>query len=121
MTDRRRHNPLVGPTPVEWLGNYDVLNEAHSTVLRASGRCSSGRFARHIFMCCHIHVLSKHMKSYLDEFTWRWNHRMMKNAMFDLLISRVSQPARFRPLLHFPLDAIAGFADPSVLLSGEFI
>ncbi|MDW3206134.1 MAG: IS1595 family transposase [Alphaproteobacteria bacterium] len=37
----------------------------------------------------HIHVSSKYMRRYLDEFTFRSNHRKMENAMFDLLISRV--------------------------------
>ena len=29
------------------------------------------------------------MQRYLDEFTFRANHREMKNAMFDLLIASV--------------------------------
>lgn len=37
----------------------------------------------------HIHVSSKHMDKYLGEFTFRSNHREMKNAMFDLLIGAV--------------------------------
>lgn len=37
----------------------------------------------------HIHVSPKHMQRYLDEFTFRSNHREMKNAMFDLLIGAV--------------------------------
>lgn len=37
----------------------------------------------------HIHVSQKYMTRYLDEFTFRSNHRGMGNAMFDLLISRV--------------------------------
>jgi hypothetical protein len=34
----------------------------------------------------HIHVSSKYMNRYLDEFIFRANHRELKNAMFDLLI-----------------------------------
>jgi transposase len=34
----------------------------------------------------HIHVSAKHMQRYLDEFTFRSNHREMGNAMFDLMI-----------------------------------
>mgnify|MGYP003631828468 CR=1 FL=1 len=34
----------------------------------------------------HIHVSAKHMQKYVDEFTFRSNHRRMRNAMFDLLI-----------------------------------
>ncbi|MDG4892731.1 transposase [Mesorhizobium sp. WSM4976] len=37
----------------------------------------------------HIHVSSKHMHRYLDEFTFRSNHREMQNAMFDLIVARV--------------------------------
>jgi transposase len=37
----------------------------------------------------HIHVSAKHMQHYLDEFTFRSNHREMRNAMFDLLIGAV--------------------------------
>lgn len=36
----------------------------------------------------HIHVSQKYMQRYLDEFTFRSNHRQMGNAMFDLLIAR---------------------------------
>ncbi len=35
----------------------------------------------------HIHVSSKYMNRYLGEFTFRSNHREMKNGMFDLLVS----------------------------------
>ena len=37
----------------------------------------------------HIHVSSRHMQRYLNEFAFRSNHRKMQNAMFDLLISRL--------------------------------
>ncbi|MFD0987996.1 IS1595 family transposase [Methyloligella solikamskensis] len=37
----------------------------------------------------HIHVSSKYMQRYLNEFAFRSNHREMQNAMFDLLIARV--------------------------------
>lgn len=37
----------------------------------------------------HIHVSSKHMQRYLNEFSFRSNHRKMQNAMFDLLICRI--------------------------------
>lgn len=36
-----------------------------------------------------IHVSAKYMERYLDEFTFRSNHRAMENAMFDLLIGAV--------------------------------
>lgn len=34
----------------------------------------------------HIHVSAKHMDRYLGEFTFRANHRVQQNAMFDLLV-----------------------------------
>lgn len=37
----------------------------------------------------HIHVSRDYMQRYLDEFTFRANHRGMQNAMFDLLIGAV--------------------------------
>lgn len=37
----------------------------------------------------HIHVSSKYMDRYLNEFAFRANHRQMGNAMFDLLIASV--------------------------------
>jgi len=35
----------------------------------------------------HIHISAKRMDAYLGEFSFRSNHRQMKNAMFDLLIA----------------------------------
>ncbi|HMU49081.1 MAG TPA: IS1595 family transposase [Geminicoccaceae bacterium] len=37
----------------------------------------------------HVHISAKYMQRYLDEFTFRANHRTMQNAMFDLLIGAV--------------------------------
>jgi len=37
----------------------------------------------------HVHISGKYMQRYLDEFTFRANHREMGNAMFDLLIASV--------------------------------
>jgi len=37
----------------------------------------------------HIHVSAQHMDKYLNEFTFRQNHRQMENAMFDLLIGAI--------------------------------
>jgi transposase len=37
----------------------------------------------------HIHVSAKYMDRYLDEFTFRSNHREMGNAMFDLIIGAI--------------------------------
>lgn len=35
----------------------------------------------------HVHVSGKHMQRYLDEFTFRANHRERVNGMFDLLVA----------------------------------
>lgn len=35
----------------------------------------------------HIHISAKHANRYLSEFAFRSNHRVMANAMFDLLIA----------------------------------
>ena len=35
----------------------------------------------------HIHISAQHMDRYLGEFSFRSNHRQMRNAMFDLLIA----------------------------------
>jgi transposase-like protein len=35
----------------------------------------------------HIHVSQKYMNKYLAEFTFRANHRVLQNAMFDLLLA----------------------------------
>ncbi len=37
----------------------------------------------------HIHVSQKLMQHYLDEFTFRSNHREMGNAMFDLIVAAI--------------------------------
>jgi transposase len=37
----------------------------------------------------HIHISSKYMQRYLDEFTFRASHRKMVNGMFDLLIAAI--------------------------------
>jgi transposase len=37
----------------------------------------------------HIHISSHHMQKYVNEFTFRQNHREMGNAMFDVLIAAV--------------------------------
>ena len=34
----------------------------------------------------HIQISGKHMQRYLDEFTFRANHRERVNAMFDLMV-----------------------------------
>ena len=35
----------------------------------------------------HVHVSRKHTQRYLDEFTFRANHRERVNGMFDLMVA----------------------------------
>jgi transposase len=42
---------------------------------------------KHSVRGTHIHISPKHMEKYLNEFTFRSNHRAKENAMFDLLIA----------------------------------
>lgn len=44
-------------------------------------------------------VSAKHLQSYLDEYSWRYNHRDDPRGHFNLLISRVASAAdsRSRP------------------------
>ena len=37
----------------------------------------------------HVQISNAHVQKYLDEFTFRQNHREMGNAMFDVLIAAV--------------------------------
>lgn len=37
----------------------------------------------------HVSISRQHMSKYLDEFTFRANHREMRNAMFDLIVGAV--------------------------------
>jgi transposase len=42
---------------------------------------------KHSVRGTHIHISPKHMEKYLNEFTFRSNHRAKQSAMFDLLIA----------------------------------
>jgi transposase-like protein len=44
---------------------------------------------KHSVRSTHIHISPKYMEKYLNEFTFRSNHRAKENAMFDLLIAAV--------------------------------
>tara|TARA_R110002167_G_scaffold153378_1_gene347568 strand:- start:4952 stop:5311 length:360 start_codon:yes stop_codon:yes gene_type:complete len=69
----------------------NLLTTTITTMPRATQMASShywGLFNASI-RSKHIHVSQKHMKRYLDEFTFRSNHREMRNAMFVLLIGAV--------------------------------
>ena len=47
------------------------------------------RLFKYSIASTHIHVSAKYMDRYLDEFTFRQNHREKENTMFDLLIGAV--------------------------------
>jgi transposase len=67
----------------EWT-NYDAeLNVTHHT----NSVENFWRLFKDSIRSTHIHVSQKYMSRYLDEFTFRSNHRQIGNAMFDLLIS----------------------------------
>ena len=42
---------------------------------------------KHSVRGTHVSISQKHMKRYLDEFTFRANHRSEVNQMFDRLIA----------------------------------
>lgn len=65
---------------------YDVENGVVHHVNHVE---SFWRLFKKSVVSTHIHISAKHMQKYLDEFTFRSNHRGMQNAMFDLLIGAV--------------------------------
>lgn len=69
----------------EW-SYYDYRHDAthHTNTVE-----SLWRLFKNSIRSTHIHVSPKYMDRYLREFTFRSNHRAMKNAMFDLLIASV--------------------------------
>lgn len=69
----------------EW-AYYDYRHDAthHTNTVE-----SFWRLFKNSVRSTHIHVSPKYMNRYLREFTFRANHREMKNAMFDLLIGAV--------------------------------
>lgn len=64
---------------------YEFANGEHHT----NGIESFWRLFKHSVRGTHVHVSPKHMQKYLNEFTFRANHREKVNAMFDLLIGAV--------------------------------
>lgn len=69
----------------EW-SYYDYRHDAFHTTNAVE---SFWRLFKNSVRSTHIHVSEKHMASYLGEFAFRSNHRVMKNAMFDLLIGAI--------------------------------
>jgi hypothetical protein len=64
---------------------YEFARGEHHT----NGIESFWRLFKHSVRGTHVHVSPKHMQKYLNEFTFRANHREKQNAMFDLLIASV--------------------------------
>jgi transposase-like protein len=66
----------------EW-SYYDYQHDAVHNTNRVE---SFWRLFKKSVASTHIHISSKYADRYLDEFAFRANHRVMGNAMFDLLI-----------------------------------
>ncbi len=67
----------------EW-SYYDFRHDAVHNTNRVE---SFWRLFKKSVASTHIHISSKYAERYLDEFAFRSNHRVMGNAMFDLLIA----------------------------------
>jgi transposase-like protein/ribosomal protein L37AE/L43A len=67
----------------EWAWTDRVSGTTYST----NGVESFWKLFKDSVNSTHIHISAKHMDRYLGEFSFRSNHRQMKNAMFDLLIA----------------------------------
>ena len=68
---------------------YAHYDYRHDVVHHVNHVESFWRLFKNSVVSTHIHVSSKYMQRYLDEFTFRANHREKENAMFDLLIGAV--------------------------------
>ena len=69
----------------EW-SRYDYRTNAWHHVNNVE---SFWHLFKHSVRGTHIHISRQHMNCYLNEFTFRSNHRAKENAMFDLLIGAV--------------------------------
>jgi len=67
----------------EW-SYYDYRHDAVHNTNRVE---SFWRLFKKSVASTHIHISAKYADRYLDEFAFRSNHRVMGNAMFDLLIA----------------------------------
>ena len=68
---------------------YAYPHNKHGVVHHVNHVESFWRVFKKSIASTHIHVSPKYMARYLDEFTFRANHREKQNAMFDLLIGAV--------------------------------
>lgn len=85
LTGDRYHHGRVNHSEEEWAKTDPETGVRHHVAHVES----FWRLFKYSVKSTHIHVSAKHMAKYLDEFTFRSNHREMRNAMFDLLIGAV--------------------------------
>ena len=67
----------------------DLLRLPHGTTHTRTRSSRFWRLFKVSIRSTHIHVSAKYMDRYLSEFSFRSNHRVLENAMFDLLIGAV--------------------------------
>jgi hypothetical protein len=67
----------------EW-SYYDYRHDAVHNTNRVE---SFWKLFKKSIASTHIHISTKYAERYLDEFSFRSNHRQIGNAMFDLLIA----------------------------------
>lgn len=84
LTSADYRHGRVNHSKEEW-----ARTEPDGTVHHVAHVESFWRLFKYSVKSTHIHVSAKHMQRYLDEFTFRSNHRQMGNAMFDLIIGAV--------------------------------
>jgi transposase-like protein len=66
---------------------YARTDEARGIMFSVNAVESFWRLFKRSVASTHIHISPQHSQKYLDEFTFRSNHRNMENAMFDLLVA----------------------------------
>jgi hypothetical protein len=85
LTDDGYTHGVVAHGKKEW-SYYDYR---HDAIHNVNGVESFWKLFKASIRSTHIHVSQKHMQKYLNEFAFRANHRVMQNAMFDLLIGAI--------------------------------
>jgi transposase len=68
-------------------GEYAWTDRVSGTTFSTNGTESFWRLFKNSVDSTHIHISEKHLDRYLGEFSFRSNHRQMRNAMFDLLVA----------------------------------
>jgi transposase-like protein len=85
LADSEYEHGKVNHSRDEWAMTDPVTGVRHHTQHVES----FWRLFKYSVKSTHIHVSEKLMQPYLDEFTFRSNHRAMGNAMFDLIVGAV--------------------------------